>query len=637
VSDAAIAPASSRLRRVAIIWCAATLLIFSLTGRFAWSHKCVTFDEPLHLVSAWFQTHHDDLRCNPEDPPLWKYYVAAGTRASDLVAKPGENAFDAFHTDLLYHGSSTNDVDGLLAAGRARMILLGALLGAIIAWWAWRLAGPIAAMVAVTAYGFDPNFLAHAPLIKNDVPITLVFVSLMAIVWLLGERATFLRWLMVGLLTGAAMTTKFSGILAIPLLGIALFLRAIFPGSWKILRWNMATRWRRLGAAMAMGLAALLVAAVVIWGSYRFRFLPTTAEWNDPGINQVVGIWAEHQVFREHGYPLHVKLEQVLQWTSDWRPDPFIRTIQWIHSHRLLPQTWLVGFVYTSATSVDRATFLLGRVSTSGCWYYFPAAMAFKTPLATLLGLTLAIAWMLWRMASYGLSRIRTSIAANAWLLCATLLAPVLYMLAAMNSNLNLGIRHILPVYPFLFILLGVVAARAWQRRPPAARWVIVILAAGLAIETFSAYPNYIPFFNVVATSWRSPLYLLGDSNIDWGQELPDLADWQSQHEDRQLFLSYFGAGDPAYYGIHYRRMGGAYSLAPGNEMPVRLKPVFAISAVSLQGQYLSAEDQKLYDPFRHQKPLTVLGGSLYIFDLPPELDPAGQFDSSRPVKTPPP
>ena len=122
------------------------------------------------------------------------------------------------------------------------MTLLGVILGAIIAWWAWRLAGAVAAVVATAAFCLDPNFLAHTPLIKNDVAITLMFVGLMAIVWLLGERVTIWRGIAAGLLLGAAITTKFSGILGIPVLMIALCSRALLPQPWTALKWIAQSR-----------------------------------------------------------------------------------------------------------------------------------------------------------------------------------------------------------------------------------------------------------------------------------------------------------------------------------------------------------------------------------------------------------
>src|ERR1700728_4879287 len=82
--------------------------------------------------------------------------------------------------------------------------------------------------------------------------------------------------------------------------------------------------------------------------------------------------------------------------------------------------------------------------------------------------------------------------------------------------------------------------------------WRAGQLAIGLITETAHAYPNYIPFFNIFCGGPRGGIRLLSESNIDWGQDLPRLAKWQSEHRDRPIYLLYWGSGDPQYYGISY-------------------------------------------------------------------------------------
>ena len=208
------------------------------------SGKNATNDEPLHLVGAWIQTHYFDFRCNPEDPPLWKYYVAAGTDPSDLKidrTSPGWTAMLSdlgnvvgFVTDTMYrtHG---NDPIGVLAAARTgRMVVFGVLLVGLdrmVELAARRRGG---GGCRDGSYSLDPNFLAHGSIVKNDVLMTLVFLGMMMAVWLLGERATVGRWLVVSLLLVRCLTTKFSGILAIPMLGLALLCRAGIGKPWPI-------------------------------------------------------------------------------------------------------------------------------------------------------------------------------------------------------------------------------------------------------------------------------------------------------------------------------------------------------------------------------------------------------------------
>jgi len=140
----------------------------------------------------------------------------------------------------------------------------------------------------------------------------------------------------------------------------------------------------------------------------------------------------------------------------------------------------------------------------------------------------------------------------------------------------------------------------------------------GIASETFAAFPNYIPFFNVAAGGWRGGLGLLSDSNIDWGQNLPALVQWQRDHPDRQLYLCNFALPDPRYYGLHYIELEGSQIEHPDQTVPSGLPPVYAISAVALQGPFLLPVAIEVYSKFREEKPIAVLNGAIYLYDHAP-------------------
>src|SRR5205823_1042556 len=144
-------------------------------------------------------------------------------------------------------------------------------------------------------------------------------------------------------------------------------------------------------------------------------------------------------------------------------------------------------------------------------------------------------------------------------------------------------------------------------------------LAAALAVETATAFPNYIPFFNVACGGARGGIKLLGDSNLDWGQDLPLLADWQRRHPDRELFLCYFGSAEPEYYGIKYTPLPGSDAPRDLTDAKFPNRPgVIAISATHLQGIYLDEPLRNAYSLLSKQTPLDVLGGTIYLFDYDP-------------------
>jgi hypothetical protein len=140
------------------------------------------------------------------------------------------------------------------------------------------------------------------------------------------------------------------------------------------------------------------------------------------------------------------------------------------------------------------------------------------------------------------------------------------------------------------------------------------VLGVGLLLATATAYPHFISFFNVAARPER--LWLLGDSNLDWGQDLPALARWQREHPKERLYLCYFGNADPSFYGIRYINLPSGYFMNPAARLPD--KPgVIAVSATKLQGLYVYSDVADFYAALRARRPRQILGGSIYLFDFP--------------------
>jgi hypothetical protein len=143
-----------------------------------------------------------------------------------------------------------------------------------------------------------------------------------------------------------------------------------------------------------------------------------------------------------------------------------------------------------------------------------------------------------------------------------------------------------------------------------------MILAVGLALESIIAFPNYIPFFNAIARPYR--FRLLSDSNIDWGQDLPALAEWRRRNPTTKLYLRYFGTTDPAVYGIDYLNLPGGFWMGPPITWPDTKQPgVIAISTTLYQGVHSPGSLRYYYAPLRNLPPREILNDSIQLFDLP--------------------
>lgn len=259
-----------------------------------------------------------------------------------------------------------------------------------------------------------------------------------------------------------------------------------------------------------------------------------------------------------------------------------------------------------SRLSEGRAAYLHGAYSSTGWFWYFPVALLVKTPLPLLLlgGLGAVLA----------LRRPREQ---AAWLL----IPPVGYFLIALTSKTQIGYRHILPFYPFLCLWAGLGAARLWGL---GGKGRAALAAAGLwlVVGVGRNFPYSLAYFNEIVPVGRASEWL-ADSNLDWGQDLPALTRELSARGGPTVVLSYFGAADPAAYGIRFVPLGfitnvprpGDASLMPGG--PV----LFAVSATNLVGVYF--QEHGLFSWLRSRTPVAVCGGSLFLYDL--GADPDGR------------
>ena len=240
------------------------------------------------------------------------------------------------------------------------------------------------------------------------------------------------------------------------------------------------------------------------------------------------------------------------------------RTIQFFKGHKLLPEAYLYGFADVYRSSQRRSAFLNGEYSQTGWPSFFPYTFLVKTPLIVFLVALLALA------AAVRKTRLaRKETGAALW----RALAPALYCTAplwlflavywatAICSHLNIGHRHIMPVYPPMFILAGASAYWVTARE----RLVRAVLIAALVIgaaECASAWPDYIPYFNAIAGGSKNGYRHLVDSSLDWGQDLPGLKQWLARHNldgnaGTPVYFAYFGNGSPSYEHISGKELPG--------------------------------------------------------------------------------
>ncbi len=611
----------------------ATLAWLSVRG------KSSTFDETLHISGAYAVGIMNDYRLNPEDPVLFQRVLALGLRPGDLnidTTDPAwldcfshlQNRWD-FCSRALY--GTTPLVDGgpgQIALNRARavMSLVSAGVCGLVGWWAWRLAkggaiGLLSATIAAALYAFDPNFIGHAGLAKNDVIITFCFVLAMIGLSDCMSRVTPKGLIFLLTATSLALLVKFSGVLLTLTVIGGLGLRAVIKTSWIAFGVTLATRWKRVAAAAPLALAISIVGWVAIWAGYGFRYsvspdpaVHVSIEWEKGYEQWIRGQRAEQSQDDVTGLPMIV---DDAAFTSpregdNASPGTVVRFADWAMQKHFLPETWLKGFTYTYLSAQLRDGYLMGTVRKFGFPTYFFWAAMFKSPLGLMFG-TVAAAIIWWRLPMFSPN--------ERWIRWSIGLIAGVYLLMAVRGGLNLGLRHVLPLYPAAMVFVGVMIARAWSVRPNIGRWLGGIAVSAVLAESAFAFPNGLAFFNA-PSQLAGPITLLADSNLDWGQDLPQLAEWQNAHPDRTLSLAYFGSARPEAFGIRFNPLPGtSYTRVPSTRPSKRPSGVWAISASFLCGLYnpiVGPDGPVPYWRFvRGRPPIARLGGgSIWLYDM---------------------
>jgi hypothetical protein len=268
--------------------------------------------------------------------------------------------------------------------------------------------------------------------------------------------------------------------------------------------------------------------------------------------------------------------------------------------------SWWTGVTTVLAhQGMGHRAFFLGSYSEEGWWSYFLVAFLIKTPVGSLL--LIAAGLLLYRLGK-PLKR------HDALFL---LLPPALLFAAASYGKINIGVRHILPIYPFLFVAASRLAS--WRPDRVVLRPILVGLPLLLTmISTLVwAVPHQLAYFNAIVGGPAGGVRCLSDSNIDWGQDLKGLGEYLKRQGNPMIYLSYFGNPPPSVYGIRYQYIPAyGYLLRPEIEtLPEGLdRELLAISVYNLQGVHFA--DHDLYDWLRQRTPLARIGYSIYVYDI---------------------
>ena len=547
-------------------------------------HQSQTIDEGFHLLAGYRYWQCADFGVNSEHPPLVKIVAATPLWFSHIPAPRGACGKDQTTKDYGYglgynylYGGQV-DADALLRRARLAVSIFALLLAAGCFLLGYALFGPQAGAFALFLLVFEPTILAHAALVTTDAALS-AFVSLAVLAFYLYSRSRQVLWqVATGIATGATLSAKHSGVLIVPIL-IAL---AAVEFAWERKVTNAsAGSILHLGVRRAGELAIIfLIAVAVLWTSYGWRY--AARPHGEAMTLPLTDFIAKAQLQGTHGFVLTTAIPALVK------------------AH-LLPEAYLYGLVdVLNVSDPGQPPFLLGKLYPNGLWYYFPVAFIIKATLGFLALLLLALVTGHWMSSDRQLP------------FPYLVIPPLIFLLVASHSGLNIGLRHVLPIFPFLCVLIAGAMVPLWGRGPG---WkaVIALLVGAHVISSLRAYPNYLAYSN---EAWGGPLNTyryLTDSNVDWGNGLYQVRDYLRAHRITDCWMAYDGVASTAYYDIPCRRLSA--SIGDFTEVPpYEVTGTFILSALTASGIEWEPGELNPYHSFQESKPLDNIAGAMLVY-----------------------
>jgi len=535
-------------------------------------------DEPVHILAGYCQVFGRTAIVNIEHPPLMKLLAGLSLKRLPLPPPPERipmgNRFTDFGHAFLFEGPVPPDT--IAAAARAPFRWLLVLLLALVFLTGLSKYGPAPALFATALVAFDPNLLAHAGVVHTDLGAALGFLATVLAWDRALERPTPARLGLAAAALGLSLATKFSAVYLLPILllqGMLSARRTDRPGR------ELLGMLRRLSA---VGAGALLV-VIGIYASVSSRM-------NLEDQRQI--LW---EAVGQRGAP---RLARGIQEVARFSP-PLAH--------------YLGGLAYVVRQNAEGGgiNFLCGEKSVTGFPLYFFVAFSAKSTLAFLAATVVAVA---------GAAVFRMGKEARLYLLPVAVL-----FLGSLGSSYNIGVRHVLPAYPFLALAAAAVLARMRVRTGApalAAAALLLVLPVSEAVETLAIHPFELSYFNPLVGGPEGGRKILTDSNVDWGLDLRRLAAELERRGVRNPTVVYFGGDDVRYrigvpdFSADPRVRG---SLVAVSALHLAIGPLYY--AYHGAPELGAALDRLLRDLAARGRPAGRIGHSIYLFELPPGGD----------------
>ena len=541
-----------------------------------------TVDEGAHLYAGYQYWKVRDYGLNPEHPPLLKFIAAIPLLPMQLQQPHPPTTFSSKAeeyiggTQLLYG----NDAERILLRARMSASVLSFFLAACIFAAGYEMFGAMAALFALLLCVFEPNLLAHGAQVTTDMAATATIFAAVYALYRYVKKPTIGRMLVLGLVLGVAAVAKFSAAALLPILVVCLVAETLRERLQKAASPEHPAA-RALFLRRSLGcLVAVLMAWAVIWGVYGFRYAAR------PGSLQLVPTLAQY----------------ALQLDSVWRA----HFILWLAQHHLLPEAYLYGLVDMQVFGSQLSSFLLGKVHRGPTLPYFPMAFLMKSTLPVLL-LVAALPFLRFR-------------GGRPWREILFLAIPtVVFMGVSLLAAQNIGVRHILPIFPFV-LLLAALAASALAQHSRAGAYAVAALLLVHVVSSVRTFPNYIAYGNEAIGGSSRTYRVLSDSNVDWGQGLIEVRSYLKKNHVTDCWFVALGGevfSHVSYYQLPCKPLPSSFAKLVGAPLPVIPETVHGtllVSGTEASGIFTGPGPLNPYGELLQRTPDAMIGDCILVF-----------------------
>ena len=574
-------------------------------------------DELAHIPAGYGYLKYLDYRLNPEHPPLVKILSAIPLLFQNLNFPIDKSAWQTdvngqWQAGAQFLYESGNDADKIIQWSRFGPMLLTLILIIFIYVWGKELIGRWWALLPAFLFAFSPTTLAHGHYVTTDLGAALgIFIALYYFIKLLHQPSSK-HLIFAGLAFGIAQLMKFSAVLLIPFF---IFIIAVFF-FWKLYYdWDKisANRFKKISLQAFYYAKTLIFVFIIGYLLVYLVYLPITLN-----------------------YPVEKQIADTKYTLTSFSGNLSNINI-WMAGNKILRPMgeYMLGVLMVMQRSSGGNTgYFLGEVSASGWWYYFPIVFSIKEPIPSLILIFLSALFgsynIIKKIRAVSLNLRQSASALSDYLNThspefAMLAFVIFYWVYSIKSPLNIGIRHILPTMPFIYILTAG-ALKKWTSKTFLKTALVVILILWYSVETLTVSPHYLSYFNQLGGGVNNGYAYVVDSNYDWGQDLKRLKNFVENppigENIEKIAVDYFGGGSPRYYlGEKFEQ----WQSAKDNPVYYNIKWL-AISINNLQnalgklhpGQSRNSEDEYLWlkeikNPYQ---PDYKAGKSIFIFKL---------------------